>query len=206
MELTGTFSFSLPVDVEGEVIAGLPSSTGAIENLEGDWVKVWCCNISTRSWSGGVKVRGSLILLGLTANLEVPGTDENGEGTVALLPRRGDDKSLLTFIELHTLEVGLILNRPEWVSGEIPKREAGSGGCSASDLAEDASLKEVSSAKLLSSAIECDDPEGLRMPFSRGLSTEHRLNPYNRKMSAGFFGTESYTKSWSKYSIDAASA
>ena len=145
-------------------------------------------------------------MLGLTANREPPGTDENGDGTVALLPRRGDDQSLLTSIELNTLVVGLILNRPELVSGELLKREAGPGGCSAGDLAEDASLKEVSSDKLHSSAIECDDPEGLRMPFSRGLSTEHRLNPYNLKISAGFFGTESYTKSWSKYSMDAASA
>ena len=67
--------------------------------------------------------------------------------------------------------------------------------CDAGDFATELSLNDASSAKLLSSASECDDPDGLRMPFNRGRSIELRLNPYNLKISSGFLGTESYTKS-----------
>ena len=145
-------------------------STGFTLNLEGE---VWCG--FPLGLSGGVNIKGSEILLGLIENLDPPGDDLSEaveSGGV------DDDNSVFTTCSLNL--VGLIWNRPE--------RE---DGCDAGDFVNDVSLIDASSAKLLSSANECDEPEGLRMPLSRGLSTESRLKPYSLKISAGFFGTES---------------
>ena len=117
-------------------------------------------------------------MVGLIENLEPPGDDLKEE--VELI---GDEeRSVLT--TWSGILVGLILKRPE----EGMEENAG-------DFAKEVSLTEASSAKLLSSAKECEEPDGFRIPFKRGRSIEHRLNPYNRKISAGFLGTESYTKS-----------
>jgi len=106
-----------------------------------------------------VKIDGSDILVGLIENLEPPGDERNDE--VEFI---GDeDKSVLT--TLSDILVGLILN--------LPEAEAADAG----DLAKDVSLIEASSARLLSSANECEDPDGFKIPFNRGRSIEPLLNP-----------------------------
>ena len=126
-----------------------------------------------------MKIDGSDILVGLIENLEPPGEDLND--AVEFI---GDDDKRV-FTTFSGILVGLILNLPDDCSD-------------AGDLAKEVSLTEASSAESIN---ECDEPDGLSIPFKRGRSIELRLNPYNRKISAGFFGTESYTKSVSQGSI-----
>ena len=98
-------------------------------------------------------------MVGLIENLEPPGDDLKEE--VEFI---GDEeRSVLT--TCSGILLGLILKRPEEDLSD------------AVDFAMEVSLTEASSVKLLSSAKECEEPDGFRIPFKRGRSIEHRLNP-----------------------------
>ena len=123
--------------------------------------------------SGGQNIDGSDIFVGLIENLEPPGDERND----AVELTGDEDKSVL--ITLSDNLEGLILNLPD-----ADELDAG-------DLANEVSLIEPSSARLLSSANECEDPDGFKIPFNLGRSIELLRNPYNLNISAGFLGTES---------------